>query len=387
MNPLQDLIRAEIGATGPIPFARFMELSLYCPEYGYYERIGNIIGRCGDFFTSASVGRLFGELLAFQFAQWLDRIADSPRHPATTNDRFHCVRLLEAGAHDGRLAEDILGWIETRRAPLFENLEYWILEPSGRRRDAQRKTLRGHLSKVRWYDSWQALPAPGFCGVMFSNELLDAFPVHRLGWDAGTRNWFEWGVGLQRDKFVWIHLPKLSPGVETHLLENGPDPRCRGSHHPMPRGLAEVLPDDFTIEVCPAAVDWWRRAAGVLRRGRLLTFDYGLSAEEFLLPRRARGTLRAFYRHQWNDDVLLRTGLQDLTSHVDFTALRSAGESAGLKTGGFDTQTAFLTRIAEATWKDPPAFGEWDSSRVRQFQTLTHPEHMGRAFRVLVQKR
>ncbi len=195
MNELRDILRREIETCGAISFARFMELSLYCPGFGYYERIADTPGRQGDFYTSVSVGGLFGELLAFQFASWVEAAA------------WEEFQLLEAGAHDGRLAQDVLNWFAARRPDLFDRLEYWILEPSPGRQQWQKRTLHRFASQVRWFDSLEMLPPTGVQGVIFANELLDALPVHRLGWDANTRTWFEWGVAVEDENFVWTRMP------------------------------------------------------------------------------------------------------------------------------------------------------------------------------------
>src|SRR5205807_8634557 len=123
-----------------------------------------------------------------------------------------------------------------------------------------------------------------FHGLIFSNELLDAFPVHRLGWDAKKRSWFEWGVESKADQFVWSRMPRLSPEAASF------EPN-------LPGKLLDVLPDGFTTEVSPAASEWWRQAANSLGRGRLLAIDYGLEADEFFAPERAQGTLRGYHRH------------------------------------------------------------------------------------------
>lgn len=364
-----------------MPFARFMQLALYCPLCGYYEKKTDTPGRRGDYFTSVSVGPLFGQLLAFQFAGWLDELA-------ATHDR---LQLVEAGAHDGRLARDILEWLRARRPDLLERLEYRILEPSAQRRARQAETLRDFAAHLRW-SSESGPEAPGdrtcedapspaptagqACGVIFSNELLDAFPVHRLGWDARAKSWFEWGVTWRDGRFTWTRLE--NPNANQWIAE------FFGS---LPAELLRVLPDGFTTEVCPDAVDWWRRAAAWLKRGKLLTLDYGLEAPDFLRPERARGTLRAFRRHLPVADPLADPGEQDLTAHVNLTAVQRAGESAGLKTEALVSQAQFLTGIAERACRPANGFGEWTPAQTRQFHTLTHPEHLGRAFRVLIQSR
>jgi SAM-dependent MidA family methyltransferase len=162
----------------------------------------------------------------------------------------------------------------------------------------------------------------------------------------------------------------------------------QSTHAPsVPAELLDVLPDGFTVEVSPAAQAWWRDAASALRWGKLLTLDYGLAAEEFFTPGRTDGTLRAYHRHKLVADVLAQPGEQDITAHVNFSAIQAAGEAAGLRTDVFQTQSAFLTGIVKRAWEDASGFGTWLPAHTRQFQTLTHPEHLGRSFRALVQAR
>jgi SAM-dependent MidA family methyltransferase len=380
MSEAAEKIAKEIESRGVIPFARFMELALYCPVYGYYEKEEDTIGRRGDYYTSVSVGSLFGELLAFQFAGWF-----GPGEPGA-----EAVEIVEAGAHRGELAGDILRWVRRQRPELFHRLTYWIVEPSDRRRQWQQKALADLAGKVRWAAALSEIATPAAFHlnagrpaslesasvqrIIFANELLDALPVHRLGWDAKARAWFEWGVALRQGRFVWTQISGDISGLAQHASLAALAPQ-----------LATLLSDGFTVEVCPAAKDWWRLAASVLGRGKLLTIDYGLTADEFLAPERKDGTLRGYHRHQLSSDVLANPGAQDITAHVNFTAIQAAGELAGLQTEAFLTQAQFLTQIAAGAWEAEGSFGDWTAQRTRQFQTLTHPEHLGRAFRVLVQ--
>jgi SAM-dependent MidA family methyltransferase len=350
------VIREEIRKSGVISFARFMELALYCPETGYYESQKDNVGQRGDFITSVSTGSLFGELLAFQFAEWLAEMRSA-----------ECgVRIVEAGAHDGKLAADILSWLQIHRPELFSEIEYVVLEPSPRRQVWQKETLK-QFPNVCWHEAPVSSLQSPVSGIIFNNELLDAFPVHRHGWDANNKAWFEWGVTADGDGFVWAKIPHSAFRTPHSALES-------------------VLPDGYTIETSPAAESWWRAAAGILARGKLLAIDYGFTADEMFSPGRPRGTLRAYHRHRVTDDVLANPGEQDLTAHVNFSAIQQAGEAAGLKTEAFCTQPQFLTRILQKAVLEK-SFAEWNASRTRQFQTLTHPEHLGRAFRVLVQSR
>lgn len=353
-----------------------MELALYCPELGFYEREKDTVGRRGDFYTSVSVGSLFGRMLAFQFAEWAGAEVGGQR--LEVRDQRSEVRIVEAGAHDGRLAADVLNFFRQQRTELFQRLHYVIIEPSAHRRSWQGEGLAGFGKQVSWLDDLRKLDRQSATGepeftVILSNELLDSFPVHRLGWDAKEGSWFEWGVTFESEGFQWTRLP---------VARN--DPIIPG--HVAPE-LLDVLPDQFTIECCPEAETWWRAAADVVRHGRVLTFDYGFQAEEFFRPERTRGTLRAYREHRAAGDLLANPGEQDLTAHVNFSVLQSAGEVAGLTTDAFVTQAKFLTSIAEKIWKAPEKFGGWTPKDTRQFQTLTHPEHLGRSFRVLVQSR
>jgi SAM-dependent MidA family methyltransferase len=367
MKKIAETIRREIGENGVLPFARFMELALYCPDFGYYEQQKDSIGRRGDFITSVSSGELFGQLLAFQFAEWLEelRITDCG------------LRIVEAGAHDGKLAKDILNWLQTNRPKLFSEIEYFIIEPSPRRQQWQNETLKPFAPRVRWFTDFENLKLKiqnsKLTGIIFSNELLDAFPVRRFGWDAKNKKWFEWGVALNGEKFVWAKIPDSKSDSPSSIFH-------------LPSSLLEVLLDGYTIEISPAAENWWREAAGILQHGKLLAIDYGLTADELFSPARTNGTLRGYFRQRAADDVLANVGEQDLTAHVNFSAIQKAGEEAGLKTENFCTQPKFLTQILAQTQRDKN-FGEWNASRTRQFQTLTHPEHLGRAFRVLIQSR
>lgn len=360
MSKLHDIIKAEIALRGPMPFARFMELALYCPEYGFYEKERDTVGRGGDFYTSVSVGALFGELLAFQFADWLAKLPGER------------VQIVEAGAHDGKLAADILRWLAKQRAEIFQRIEYVIVEPSARRRSWQQEVLREFGPKVRWLDTELSSSASEFNGIIFANELLDALPVRRMGWDAKAPSWFEWGVTYSDGKFIWSKLPGAVQAAEW----------CD-----LPQELLAVLPDGFTTEICPAAENWWTAAAKSLRSGWLLTLDYGLVAEEFFAPQRAQGTLRAYRRHRSDGDVLSDPGTRDLTAHVNFSQVQKAGEATGLTTSRFTTQAEFIMGIAQQFWPAALQAGQWSPRQTRELQTLMHPEHLGRAFRVLVQTR
>lgn len=367
MKMPNSFIREEILKSGTISFARFMELALYCPETGYYEANKDIIGHRGDFITSVSTGSLFGELLAWQFAEWLEELATA-QAPALQK-RW---QIVEAGAHGGQLAKDILSWLQPNRPRLYNGIDYVIVEPSQCRRRWQEESLKGFADKVRWVPQLSDLSLPqSICGLIFSNELLDAFPVRRFGWEAAKKDWFEWGVTVKGGNFCWDKIEHPPAGIPKFC----------------PPDLEQVLPDGYIVETSPAAEKWWREAAGMLSHGKLLTIDYGYAADEMFSPGRHQGTLRAYYRHHVTQDLLANPGGQDLTAHVNFIAIQEAGEAAGLRTEHFCTQPQFLTRILQKSMAEKAFANQMNLKQARQFQTLTHPEHLGRAFRVLVQAR
>src|SRR5205823_1576090 len=146
MSKIAEIVRKAVDRQGVIPFAEFMRLALYCPKYGYYEQLPGRIGRRGDFYTNVSIGRLFGELLGFRFSEWFDGL---PRGG---------YQLVEAGAHDGQLAHDILGWMRQYQPALLDSVHYWIVEPSPHRRAWQQEKLEDFAGAVYWFDSLASLP-------------------------------------------------------------------------------------------------------------------------------------------------------------------------------------------------------------------------------------
>ena len=218
---------------------------------------------------------------------------------------------------------------------------------------------------MRWFNSWQEVPR--IRGVIFSNELLDAIPFQRFAWSSEDHAWFEWLVAFNGTDFEW------HKATDSTSLEINPEP-----------DLLEVLPDEFIVEVSLAATDWWKNAAAKLERGKIVAIDYGLTTEEIFSPGRHNGTARAYYKHKLSANLLDNPGEQDITAHVNFSQLKDAGESCGLVTEGLLPQSTFLTQILLKMSRANPDLN-WDSKQTKQFQTLTHPEHLGRAFRVLIQ--
>jgi SAM-dependent MidA family methyltransferase len=363
-NTAANVICREINEAGPISFARFMELALYCPELGFYERFPHRIGRTGDFFTSVSVGPLFGQLLAFQFSRWLETMEP-------LGARWH---MVEAGAHDGQLSLDILTWLNHHAPKTLARLAYLILEPSRRRQSWQRAKLAEVCPDVRWIRDWTELAHGSLHGIIFSNELLDALPVQRYGWGAEAREWFEYGVTLQEGRLAWCRLPR-GADVDSALLSQ------------VPESIQPLLADGFVVESVPEARKWWHQAAAALGYGRLVTIDYGRGSSLIPDPARPEGSLRAYRQHRIAPNLLADPGEQDLTAHVDFGCLREAGEAAGLRTLELTSQGRFLVGVLDQAVRLQAPGLSWRRSALGQFQMLTHPEHLGERFKVFVQAR
>ncbi len=335
-----------------------MELALYHETHGYYEKRSDQVGTAGDFITSVSVGDLFGRLLAFQFAEWFKKL--DPSAP--------CFHLVEAGAHNGQLMLDVLSGLRTFAPETLEKIRCVIIEPSPRRREWQRETLSALRDRVCWCAGWNEVVEEigPIYGVIYSNELLDAFPTRRFIWDADAGRWFELGVAAEADLLIWTRLAgDVDPGVDPDLFTH--------------------LPNGFIHETSPDAIQWWTEAAASLRSGRLLTIDYGARSEELLNPVRSNGTLRAYRDHTHVDNLLADPGEQDLTATVNWTAFQEAGERAGLASAEAVKQSSFLIRILEKAVQSHASDWQLSPKQIRQFHMLTHPEHLGRKFQALVQ--
>jgi SAM-dependent MidA family methyltransferase len=350
---LSDRVRARLRAAPNqrLPWAEIMRMALYEPGLGYYRRGVRRIGRGGDFYTSVSVGPLFGRLLAeFAYQTWCEM-----GRPV----RF---TIIEQGAHDGTLARDVLEGCRETSPEFFEAVQYAIIEPEPVLQEAQRKTLGGDLGAKLHHDR-EACAGPA---VFICNELLDAFAVHRLRWDGS--NWKEMWVSENEAEPVGLAFVEDELSAETLL--------------PEVAGRGPGLPPGWTTEVCPAMASWLDDLARMPFTGPVLILDYGFTAAEHFAPERSDGTLRRYWQHRMDDKVLEELGNADLTAHVDFTRLTELAVERGLTVGGCTEQGRFLTRLfVDAFNRHGQAP---DPGTQRQFHTLTHPGHMGRTFHALV---
>jgi SAM-dependent MidA family methyltransferase len=339
---LRSLIARTIDeAGGWIPFDRYMELALYAAGLGYYAAGARKLGDSaagGDFVTAPEISPLFASALAAQVAQLFAHL------PA---------RIVEFGAGSGALARDLLDALAARGV---EVERYAIVELSA---DlvARQRTLLGQRNV-----EWLAAPPRAFEGVMLANEVIDVMPVKLFVKRGGLA--LERGVGLEHDRLLLVERPAgadLSAAVEAIEREVGP------------------LPDGYGSEVGLAAAAWMRSAAEWLARGVLLAIDYGFPRREYYHPQRLMGTLMCHYRHRAHADPLWLPGLNDITAHVDFTAMADAAHGAGLDVLGYTTHAHFLMNCGVLD-----LLGEAHSpQRANAVQRLLSEAEMGELFKVL----
>jgi len=340
-----------IRAHGDISFRDFMATVLYHPGMGYYASARDPIGRDADYVTSAELSPIFGAMLGRQLREMWEALGSPPE-----------IDLVEAGAGSGVLARDILAWAQRTAPDFFAAVHYKIIEPHA---EAIVRQLE-RLPKSSEITHSPGLPS-NVKGVIFSNELLDAMPVHRVAVENGVlREIYVTHDGARFTEQLRDPAPELIRYFEALGLMPGEG--CRA-------------------EVNLAALDWLGTAAASLNLGFLLTIDYGYEAADLYAPWRTDGTLLAFYRQNPSTDLYARIGRQDLTTHVDFTALRLVGEVNGLRTLGLVTQSQFLENlgITEALATPPDSTGlEEYAARRRAITELLDPGGLGR-IRVLIQ--
>ena len=329
-----------------------MALALYHPELGYYAKGIQQTGRLGDFFTSVSVGPLFGNILARRFlCYW--REAGCPTR----------WRIIECGAHDGRLANDVLSEIAALDAQAFGCLEYVIPEPLPALQTAQRSNLAAFSPCVRFLTDLLELAVDPLLGIAFGNELIDALPFHVVERCAGR--WIECVVALSTEqRLVW-----QTREIEDSLLL---DHLAR---------LGESFPEGYRTEVRTGIREFLTPIVRALDRGLMIWIDYGFARPEYYHPDRMTGTLRTFSKHQAGENPLENFGLCDITAHVDFTALAETSIALGGRPLMFQNQGAWLTENGRDWLLDQE--GIPNNPLLRQFQTLTHPSQLGGKFHVL----
>ena len=348
---LQTLIANDIRhRSGWISFARYMELALYAPEVGYYSGGAAKLGKDGDFTTAPEMTPLFGQAVAQVAAKLM---------------RQSAPQILEFGAGSGKLARDILSELSAQGTAVHR---YTILEVSAELRARQHHTLRG-FPQVQWIDT---LPV-GFSGVVVANEVLDAMPVHLVvKTDSG---WKERGIGLSNKHFVYRDRA-CDPAILAQITD------------------ADTLPVGYLTEVHPTAIGFTHSVAEMLRSGyretgfggAALLIDYGFPEHEYYLPQRAQGTLMCHYRHHAHADPFYLPGLQDITAHVDFSAIARAAVDGGLDMLAYMNQGRFLidAGIGDLLLRTPLEDKIRYLPRANAVQKLTSTAEMGELFKVLI---
>lgn len=323
-NPLLDFLidRIRHAPGGRITFAEFMEIALYDPQNGYYAKRREKIGAQGDFVTSPHLSADFGELVAEQLAQmWHALRCPTP------------FTLVEMGAGQGLLASDVLRYLHDRHPDCFNSLTYCIVEKAAAHIIEQQHRLKVWLDaglRIEWTEI-EAIPNGSIVGCFFSNELVDAFPVHLV--TLKNHQLQEIYVSVENNQLVETIDDLSTPKITEYFDLVGID-----FSHP-------AYQSGYRTEVNLAALDWISTIATKLDRGYVLTIDYGYLAPRYYSPGRDQGTLQCYYQHGHHNDPYQQIGEQDITAHVDFTALQKQGDRVGLETLGFVQQALFLMAL------------------------------------------
>ncbi|MFZ5644386.1 MAG: class I SAM-dependent methyltransferase [Bacillota bacterium] len=356
-NEIIEVIRKK----GSVTFKEYMDLALYHPVEGYYMRQGEKIGTEGDFYTSPDVSRVFGMAVADQIREMWSA-AGCP--PSWT--------ILEFGAGKGNLARDMLKKIAEQHRDLNEALKYLIIEKSPSMRSCQENSLAGAEPGrgIEWEDDTESIEPGTLTGCVFSNELLDAFPVHRVVMEGGELKeiWVAFEGGELRE-----YKDRLStPDLEEYISRFGIS-----------------LEEGYSIEVNMAVRGWVKEVARTLGSGFVVTIDYGDTSQGLYTPDRPSGTIRSFRKHRLEDDLYGNPGSSDITSHVNFSALLGWGREEGLKEAGFTTQSRFLMNMNIMSYLSPPdgsyGFDTAYSKSIAAVKQLLMPGGMGEVFKVAAQ--
>ncbi len=418
MEQLEDLghpdlvkvIQDRIARRGRITFAEFMEMALYTPDLGYYTSGGEKIGLEGDYYTSTDLHPLFGEMMGRQLVQIVEKseglawparapgqasgsasdwpgsggIGSEANRPPDTNrlgasEDQHLVsphgppQIIEMGAGKGILCQDILNYIRRAHPQVYQCLTYWIIEKSPNMIRRQKDRLLPYIQddKVKWAAGLDhPVFSKGIIGFVLSNELLDAFPVHRLVKMGGALK--EIYVTLKDGRFQEILDVPSRPDLPNYFEK-----------------LGVVLEEGQQAEINLKALDWIKQVGRSLSQGVVITVDYGYPAAELYSPDRKRGTFLCYYQHRVSENPYIRVGRQDMTAHVDFTSLVRAGREVGLEVAGFTNQEYFLmglgiTREMEARLQ---RHGDLQSreKELAAMKNLIAPDGLGRVFKILIQ--
>jgi len=360
MNSLERKIVERIRREGTISFESFMDMALYDSEFGYYVSQGQRIGREGDFYTSSHLHPIFGVMVGKQIAEMWDLMG--------CPERF---TIVEMGAGEGYVCKDMLDYLnqagsggQRPESSFYQTLQYLIVERNELQRRRQQERLNVYKEKIRWISDIRE--AGAIRGCIFSNELLDAFPVHLVRMEDKLREIF-----VNHNGITFIdQTGDLSSDAIAEYFRNA--------------GIELAV--GYTTEVNLRIRDWLLDINAVLEKGFVFTIDYGHPAEEYYSEDRNRGTLLCYHNHEFSEDPYQNIGDQDMTSHVNFSAVKRWGEEMGLRALGYCSQGSFflsmgidqeIARLAESS-----ADYLFELGRIKK---LFLPQGMGDSHKVLIQ--
>lgn len=345
MMELREIIIDKIRNDGPLSFRDYMEMALYFPGKGYYTSTRQKFGERGDYYTSPVISEIYGSLLARQLEEMWFLLG---REPFT---------IVEYGAGEGALAHQILQALQPNEA-LYRDLQYVIIEKSEALREHQRKILPAN---VRWIDDISEIA--GFSGCVISNEVLDNFSVHAIEQNGEL---FEVFVDYAQD-FKEMLLP-AGEDIRAYLQEQ-----------------AIHLPQNYRTEICPQMEDWIQNIAASLGKGFVISIDYGYLADEYYAAKRRLGTLACYYQHTVSDKYYEHIGKQDITAHVNFSALNHFAKKWGLEYAGYCNQNYFLRSLGLAGYLRN--LEENGQNKDQLFHIHKLIMDMGDKFKVLIHKK
>ena len=348
---IKNIIETKIG--GYITYEEFIQLALYHPEYGYYRSNRAKIGANGDFITSSNIGDVFGRTLG----RWFVYIFRNFQLNKT---------IVELGAGTGKIAQAILSTIEQLDDELYSQLKYTLVETSSYHQKEQKQRLKDHACTA-FKSSLDDLNAVD--GIIFSNEFFDAFPVRIIEKKQGFL--YEAVVSIENDLFVERHIPLRDRAILTYLRNR------------------QIRPEEGQrIEIPLSMEDYYRKLSRKIKKGILLTIDYGYTDEEWAEPVHRNGSIRGFKEHQMITDVLKNPGEMDITAHIHWDCLRHCPSELGIATVAFLPQSEFLIRAGIIEEFNEGAAGQpfsLEHKRNRAIRTLIDPRQISSSFQALIQ--
>lgn len=347
---LSEIIIGRIKNEGSISFRDFMEMALYYPELGYYNSTQNKIGANGDFYTSANISASYGAMIGRQIEEMWKILDKKP------------FKIVEYGAGTGLLCQDILGYLKNN-IPLHENLNYCIIEKSCSMQEIQKTHL---LEKVSWYSSIQEIPE--IDGCVLSNELIDNFSVHQV---------------IMQDQLMEVFVDYHDGFVEVLKPANEELTDYFDA-------LDVHLPKGFRTEINLEALSWIKEIEQSLNKGYIITIDYGAESSKLYKNHRSCGTLLCYHKHQKNDNPYQFIGEQDITSHINFSALRHWGIQSGMEYCGIVDQASFLLGLGIKEYQDAALKNNPGNLQMAMQQSMMNYRllvDMGMKFKVLIQQK